>query len=227
MRDYYALLGIDATAKKADVKKNYRKLVTQFHPDKNSAADAASKFIAITEAYEVLSDTKRRAHYDLSRWEAKKRKQAIEQDFTIVKAPQESLRTRRRKAQQKRGLAFQQAGSDNQWFSLLTEGFFVSGRYIFHCFGVILGLLIFYSAISQITDAFQISAFVGLGICVFVVAILYWTFRLVKHTFYEIIQEIKSVSVLFSITEKRAKIIIISAFISMILMMLFLIKLLL
>lgn len=204
MKDYYALLGLEASATKRDVKKNYRKLVTKFHPDKNSAADAASKFIVINEAYEVLSDAKRRAHYDLKRWEVSRRKHAIEQNFTVVKAPQESLRTRRRKAQQKRGLAFQQAKSSRQWFSLLKESFFVSARYIFHFFGIILLLLIFYSAITQISDAFAISTFVGVGICVFLVALLYWTVKLVENLLYNLKLDIETFSILYGEAHRTA-----------------------
>jgi len=200
MKDYYSLLGIDMHASKADVKKNYRKLVTKFHPDKNSAIDAASKFIAITEAYEVLSDKKRRAQYDLMRWEMKKRKQEIDQNFTVVKPPLESLRTRRRKAQHIRGLAFQRTKSRYQkWFQILRESFLVSGRYILHLIGIILLLVIFYSAISQLKEAFEISTFVGVGICLFSVALLYFIYKLGYIIYDDYRQDIKTFSILFSL----------------------------
>ena len=67
MKDYYGLLGLEQKATKSDIKKNYRLLATKFHPDKNSDPKAAQIFIAITEAYDTLSNRKSRARYDLLR----------------------------------------------------------------------------------------------------------------------------------------------------------------
>lgn len=64
-RDYYEVLGVPRTAEKADVKKAFYKLAKQFHPDTNKAADAASKFAEINNAYEVLSDETKRKRYDM------------------------------------------------------------------------------------------------------------------------------------------------------------------
>lgn len=220
MRDYYALLGIKPDATKSDIKKNYRKLVTKFHPDKNPAPDAASKFIVITEAYEVLSDKKTRAQYDLMRWETKKRKQETEEDFTIVKAPQESLRTRRRKAQQKRGSEFVQAGSETQkGFRLIKEGFIVSLRYLVHMIGFFLILLITYSATMQISEAFEISIFVGLGIYVFIAALLYWTFRLLQDAYDNVKLDIETFGILFGIHGRTASTYTMSALVLILLIM--------
>ncbi len=64
-RDYYIVLGIAKGASKDDIKKAYRKLAIQFHPDKNSGdSKAEEKFKEATEAYEVLSDDKKRQAYD-------------------------------------------------------------------------------------------------------------------------------------------------------------------
>ncbi len=63
-RDYYEILGLSKTATKDEIKKAYRKLAMQHHPDKNKAADAEAKFKEMNEAYEVLSDEKKRATYD-------------------------------------------------------------------------------------------------------------------------------------------------------------------
>ncbi|WP_409297596.1 molecular chaperone DnaJ [Peribacillus sp. SCS-26] len=63
-RDYYEVLGVGKGASKDEVKKAYRKLSKQFHPDINKEADAADKFKEIKEAYEVLSDDQKKAHYD-------------------------------------------------------------------------------------------------------------------------------------------------------------------
>ena len=64
MSDFYSLLGVARDASEADVKKAYRKLAMQYHPDRNSGHDAEEKFKEITEAYEVLRDPQKRAMYD-------------------------------------------------------------------------------------------------------------------------------------------------------------------
>lgn len=63
-KDYYKILGIAKTAKDEDIKKAYRKMALQFHPDKNKSAGAEDRFKEIAEAYEVLSDKDKRALYD-------------------------------------------------------------------------------------------------------------------------------------------------------------------
>ena len=65
MADYYAVLGVARGASEDDVKKAYRKLAMQFHPDRNNGAkDAEERFKEITEAYDVLRDPDKRALYD-------------------------------------------------------------------------------------------------------------------------------------------------------------------
>jgi len=63
-RDYYNVLGIDRQASDEDIKKAFRRLARQYHPDVNKNSDAEAKFKEINEAYEVLSDTDKRAMYD-------------------------------------------------------------------------------------------------------------------------------------------------------------------
>lgn len=65
MADYYSSLEIDKSADDAAIKKAYRKLAQQYHPDKNPGdAAAEAKFKEIQEAYEVLSDKQKRSRYD-------------------------------------------------------------------------------------------------------------------------------------------------------------------
>jgi len=64
-RDYYEVLGVDRNASDADIKKAYRKLAKQYHPDLNPGDKTAeAKFKEINEAYEVLSDSQKRSRYD-------------------------------------------------------------------------------------------------------------------------------------------------------------------
>jgi molecular chaperone DnaJ len=62
--EFYALLGVARDAPDAEIKKAYRKLAMEFHPDRNPAPEAEAKFKEITEAYEVLRDPEKRATYD-------------------------------------------------------------------------------------------------------------------------------------------------------------------
>lgn len=63
-RDYYEILGVPKNASKTAVKSAYRKLAKKYHPDVNKNGDAAERFKEIGEAYEVLSNTDKRAAYD-------------------------------------------------------------------------------------------------------------------------------------------------------------------
>jgi molecular chaperone DnaJ len=62
--DFYGLLGVPRDCSEADIKKAYRKLAMEYHPDRNSSAGAEERFKEITEAYEVLRDPQKRAVYD-------------------------------------------------------------------------------------------------------------------------------------------------------------------
>lgn len=63
-QDYYSTLGVPKTADDATIKKAYRKLAREYHPDVNKASGAEAKFKQISEAYEVLGDPAKRKKYD-------------------------------------------------------------------------------------------------------------------------------------------------------------------
>ena len=63
-RDYYEVLGVSKDTQLNEIKSQYRKLALKFHPDRNKSSEAAEHFKEISEAYAVLSDTKKRSLYD-------------------------------------------------------------------------------------------------------------------------------------------------------------------
>jgi curved DNA-binding protein len=64
-KDYYKILGVDRKASSDEIRKAYRKLAKQYHPDYNpDNKQAEERFKEINEAYEVLNDTQKRSHYD-------------------------------------------------------------------------------------------------------------------------------------------------------------------
>jgi molecular chaperone DnaJ len=64
-KDYYAVLGVSASASQDEIKKQYRKLAAKLHPDKNpNDPKAADRFKEVTEAYHVVGDPEKRRQYD-------------------------------------------------------------------------------------------------------------------------------------------------------------------
>lgn len=64
-KDYYKVLGVSRSASEGEIRKAYRKLAMKYHPDKNpDDTQAEERFKEINEAYQVLSDSEKRAHYD-------------------------------------------------------------------------------------------------------------------------------------------------------------------
>ncbi len=198
MKDYYSLLGIKPDATKAEIKKNYRVLATKFHPDKNTDHDAASKFIAITEAYDILSNKKGRIKYDQMRWEMLKRKQDSQDSFIVVEPPRESQRTRRNKAQQKRSVRYHQATSQmGKLWKIIIESFIITGRYLTHLLGIIIFSVILKSAVGQLAEVFDQGIGRGLGICVFVVALVYVLFKISINIFQEFKLDVEAFTVFY------------------------------
>jgi DnaJ-class molecular chaperone len=67
MNDHYTALGLNSAATLADIKKAFRQKASLYHPDKNTADDAPTRFRAVQEAYDVLADPDQRQAYDDNR----------------------------------------------------------------------------------------------------------------------------------------------------------------
>jgi molecular chaperone DnaJ len=65
LADHYDVLGVDRSATPEEIKKAYRRLARELHPDVNPSGDASERFKAVTHAYDVLSDPQQRQQYDL------------------------------------------------------------------------------------------------------------------------------------------------------------------
>ena len=212
MKDYYSLLGVEKNATKAEVKKNFYRLATKFHPDKNPDPTAASKFIRITEAYDVLSNKKLRAQYDLSRWETLKRAKDSKDSYTVVVPQRQSSRTRRYKAQQNRALRyFETKGEITNWFQLLYEGLHIASRYIFHVLSLALMAVILVSAVSQLY-AFEMGLAIAMGVLIFSTCIVYAMLKIVQDIYTEIKIDITLFSINYKIVHSKAALFSLSVF---------------
>jgi molecular chaperone DnaJ len=74
--DHFEQLGVIRTSSTIEIKKAYKKLANQYHPDRNDSAEAKEKFQLIQKAYDVISDPKKRSLY-------------IKSNYTVITDPRE------------------------------------------------------------------------------------------------------------------------------------------
>ena len=74
--DYFEQLGVNRDATTIDIKKAYRKLANQYHPDKNRSSDVEEKYQLIQQAYDAIVDPKKRALY-------------LKSNYTVITDPRE------------------------------------------------------------------------------------------------------------------------------------------
>lgn len=205
LKDYYGLLGVGQKASKAEIKKNYRLLAIKFHPDKNSDPNSAEKFVAISEAYEVLSDRKNRAQYDLQRWQKIKNEKEYAESYSIVVPPKVSLRSRRNKAQLKRSLNYHKNDSSLQRvFQIIMECLRMVGRYVFHIFGISILLVILSSVIVQFVSVISSGTISGIALGLVVAGLVYCIYKIAQLIYVDFKKDIEAFSNAYKLSFSQA-----------------------
>ncbi len=127
-KDYYQILGVNKNATQDEIKKIYRKLAKQYHPDSNKSPDAEKKFKEISEAYTVLSDPEKRQKYDTlgANWDKHQSSGGSQYDFNwndyFAQAQRKASGTR-----QKVGDIFGDSGGISDFFEKIFGGGFNAG----------------------------------------------------------------------------------------------------
>lgn len=214
MKNYYSLLGVDSKATKAEIKKNYRLLANKYHPDKNPDPSAASKFIVITEAYDVLTNKKRRTEYDLMRWEMLKRKQSSRETESIVRQPRETTRTKRNKAQQKRSIKYHQESSQmKKQGRLLYEALIVASRYFAAMIGFVLLVVILVSAYKELPGVFESGFGKGVILSLLLVLFVYILVKITQYIIEELKKDIEAFTVFYRLSFAKIAFLTVSVFV--------------
>ena len=91
MENYYDILNLNKNATTEEIKKSYRKLAFESHPDRNKDPNANEKFLKISEAYEILKDNEKRKNYD---------KYFFNNDFSLKENVEKQMRDAEHKAEE-------------------------------------------------------------------------------------------------------------------------------
>lgn len=167
MVDYFKVLGLEETAGRAEVKRAYRELAKQWHPDRNKSDQAAAAFILINEAYEFLVDDDRRATHRMHRG---RQKSAILQEQR--EARYREWVERNRKAARERAAAHARQSYDNFTKSKRYRAFRVVNRaYNYLFLGLSIGILlvpfhVLYFADEAERKLYDETTFISMGLTV-------------------------------------------------------------
>ncbi len=126
-KDYYKVLGVEKNATTDEIKKAFKKLAKQYHPDANKNNDADAKFKEINEAYEVLKDPDKRAKYDNlgSSWNRHRSQGGSSDDFNWNDwAGRQQQQASRKRSGQTVGDFFDNSGGISDFFEKIFGGGF-------------------------------------------------------------------------------------------------------
>jgi len=129
-KDYYQILGVEKNASAEGIKKVYRKLAKQYHPDSNKSPDAERKFKELSEAYTVLSDPEKRQKYDTlgSNWNRHRETGGGQDDFNWNEYFAQNAQRKAGNARQKVGDMFGgDSGGISDFFERIFGGGFTGG----------------------------------------------------------------------------------------------------
>lgn len=140
--DYYSILGVRPSASEQEIKRAYRKLAVQYHPDKNPDPEAENIFKTINEAYDVLSDPTRRSAYDLR----------LLGLFSEVVQPQEPQPKHRDPRYRPRKTGEKRQGTAPDYRALMREYLPIAKKGSYLCFGICLVMLLDFSLPSLVRN---------------------------------------------------------------------------
>lgn len=137
--NHYETLGLSVQASPEDIRRAYRRLARKFHPDLNPGDGAEDQFKKITQAYEVLGDTEKKAQYDKTLWQEKVRNQRAEyqtyrEQTERLRRAQEQKRTSFDEMQKANRVKRKQVNSSSQFWDVfggVTEGIGTSLKRLF------------------------------------------------------------------------------------------------
>lgn len=131
MGEYFNILGLPENASKAQVKRAYRKLALEYHPDRNSSPDAHERFLQITEAYEMLTGVRKRKNPFVRYY----RKTYQDESFR--------RQTARERARQQARMQYEEFCKNNEafrnaWYYRPTQWLVLTIYWLGWCFGIFL-----------------------------------------------------------------------------------------
>ncbi len=162
--DHYNTLGLTHMADGTAIRAAYRALAKVYHPDVSKLPDAHERFVAITEAYEVLSDPLARDRYDRTRQSPSPKRASPQNEARYARATEARQRAAREHAEQYTRMRYDQF---DQYAFDTVAGYLVPK--VLGCFGIAIVALVLFALLLLIREALDLPAFfVMLGMMVVV-----------------------------------------------------------